>query len=200
MNSHHYRDQQLDGGGKISFSIFPPSNTSSIVKEQNYSSTTFQSASLIASFVQERTNSSISELDFSINSHESLVTISSSDEFGHFMNNSTQTEYTPYSQRPETYIVPIVFLFIYITGIIGNGTLIYVMLKEKLLRTPSYMFILNLAFGDLLVIIGTVPFVGTIYTFESWPFGLVACKGSEFIRDVSHNVTVLTLCAMSIDR
>lgn len=114
--------------------------------------------------------------------------------------NSSQPEYTPYSERPETYIVPIVFLFIYITGIIGNGTLIYVMLKEKLLRTPSYMFILNLAFGDLLVIICTVPFVGTIYTFESWPFGLIVCKVSEFIRDVSNNVTVLTLCAMSIDR
>lgn len=115
-------------------------------------------------------------------------------------NDTTNTGYIPYDQRPETYIVPIVFLIIFITGVIGNVTLIILLIKEQLIKVPSYLYILNLSIGDLIVILGTVPFAGTIYTFESWPFGLVVCKFSEFIRDVSIGVSVLTLSAMSIDR
>lgn len=158
-------------------------------------------ATLYESLVEESRSYGVNT-DDNTSSFNNLMESETLSSVSQSMNNSHESNpnYQPYSQRPETYIVPIVFLFIYITGIIGNGTLIYVMLKEKLLRTPSYMFILNLAFGDLLVIICTVPFVGTIYTFESWPFGFIVCKASEFIRDVSNNVTVMTLCAMSIDR
>jgi hypothetical protein len=74
------------------------------------------------------------------------------------------------------------------------------MIKEKLLRSSSHLYILNLSLGDLIVIIGTVPFVGSIYTLESWPYGEFVCKFSEFIRDVSIGVSVMTLSAMSIDR
>ena len=34
-----------------------------------------------------------------------------------------ETAYVPYELRPETYIVPIVFAFIFVVGLIGNGTL-----------------------------------------------------------------------------
>lgn len=114
--------------------------------------------------------------------------------------NASSTAYKPYNERLETYLVPIVFLFIFVTGVIGNVTLIYVLVKEKMLRSPSNLYILNLSLGDLIVILGTVPFVGTIYTVESWPHGLMVCKASEFIRDVSIGVSVMTLSAMSVDR
>lgn len=114
--------------------------------------------------------------------------------------NNSSSGYRPYSERLETYLVPIVFLFIFVSGIIGNSTLIRVLLKEKMLRSPSHLFILNLSLADLIVILGTVPFVATIYTVESWPHGLFVCKLSEFIRDLSIGVSVLTLAAMSVDR
>ena len=125
---------------------------------------------------------------------------SSVDSISHEENSTMESGFLPYSERPETYIVPVVFLFIFVTGIIGNVTLIALLIKENLIKIPSYLYILNLSVGDLIVIIGTVPFAGTIYTFESWPFGLFACKFSEFIRDVSIGVSVMTLSAMSIDR
>lgn len=113
---------------------------------------------------------------------------------------TNDSSYTPYTQRPETYIVPVVFLFIFVSGVIGNVTLICVLVREELIKTPSYLYILNLSLGDLAVILGTVPFVATIYTFESWPYGEFVCKLSEFVRDVSIGVSVLTLSAMSLDR
>lgn len=44
------------------------------------------------------------------------------------------TGYTPYSERPETFIVPIVFSIIFIVGCVGNGTLIYIFIKHRVMR------------------------------------------------------------------
>ena len=33
-----------------------------------------------------------------------------------------------------------------------------------------------------------VPFVSTVFTIESWPFGDAVCKFSEFTREVGRNM------------
>jgi len=120
------------------------------------------------------------------------------------LNSSTQQlseeDYVSYAERPETYVVPLIFSIIFIVGLIGNGTLVHIIVRNKSMRNLPNIFILCLAVGDLLVIIGTVPFISIIYTVESWPFGQFVCKLSEFMRDVSIGVTVLTLSVLSFDR
>lgn len=116
------------------------------------------------------------------------------------LNNNSTFEYEPYSERIETYLVPIIFFIIFVFGFVGNLLLMVVLIKEKMVKSSSYLYIFNLSLADLSVIIGTVPFVATIYTFESWPYNELVCKFSEFIRDTSHGVTILTLTAMSVDR
>lgn len=49
--------------------------------------------------------------------------------------NSTEEDYTPYEKRYETYIVPILFFFIFVVGTIGNGTLVFVFLRHKAMRS-----------------------------------------------------------------
>lgn len=115
-------------------------------------------------------------------------------------NSDLSNGYKPYEKRLETYIVPIVFAIIFIVGFVGNTLTILTIISEKMYKTPSYLYILNLAFGDLIVILGSLPFVATIYTFESWPYGWLICRLSEFIRDTSMAVTVFTLTIMAYDR
>ena len=74
--------------------------------------------------------------------------------------------YIPYSQRPETYIVPVIFGIIFLVGVIGNSCLIYILLRHKSMRSVPNTFIFNLAVGDLLVLLCSVPFSSTVYTFE----------------------------------
>lgn len=74
--------------------------------------------------------------------------------------------YIPYSQRPETYIVPVIFGIIFLVGVIGNSCLIYILLRHKSMRSVPNTFIFNLAVGDLLVLLCSVPFTSTVYTFE----------------------------------
>ncbi|XP_050098233.1 neuropeptide CCHamide-1 receptor-like [Anopheles aquasalis] len=113
---------------------------------------------------------------------------------------ATETPYTPYELRPETYIVPILFAAIFIIGVLGNGTLIIVFLRHRAMRNVPNTYILSLALADLLLIVTTVPFTSIIYTVDSWPWGSLLCTSSEFIKDVSIGVSVFTLVALSGDR
>ncbi|CAH0564396.1 unnamed protein product [Brassicogethes aeneus] len=114
--------------------------------------------------------------------------------------NSTIIDYIPYEKRPETYIVPVVFFIIFVVGVIGNGTLVVIFLRHRTMRNVPNTYILSLALADLLVIITSVPFTSTIYTVDSWPWGLTICKISETAKDISIGVSVFTLTALSADR
>lgn len=108
--------------------------------------------------------------------------------------------YIPYSERLETYLVPIVFAIIFLAGVIGNGTLVLIFLRHRAMRNVPNTYILSLALGDLLVILTCVPFTSTLYTIESWPYGEMICKLSEATKDVSIGVSVFTLTALSAER
>ena len=60
-------------------------------------------------------------------------------------------DYVPYDQRPETYIVPVVFLLILVVGVIGNGILVFTLLCDANMRNVPNTYVLSLALGDLLV-------------------------------------------------
>ena len=111
-----------------------------------------------------------------------------------------EEQYVSYNLRPETFIVPVVFGIIFIAGVVGNGSLLMMFCRHKDMRSAPNMLIFNLALGDLLVLLVSVPFTGTIYTFESWPYGTFMCKFTEFARDTSVGVSVFSLTALSADR
>ncbi|KYN04927.1 Neuromedin-B receptor [Cyphomyrmex costatus] len=113
--------------------------------------------------------------------------------------NDEEVEYTPYSDRPETYIVPIVFLLILLIGLTGNGVLALTILRHTNMRNVPNTYVLSLALGDLLALT-CVPFTFTVYILDSWPFGLLLCKFSECAKDISVGVSVFTLTALSADR
>jgi len=105
----------------------------------------------------------------------------------------------PY-EGPEWLVVPLVFGLIFVVGVVGNGTLIFTVLVNKNMRTTPNVLLLSLAVGDLLLILFTVPFMSTVYTFPSWPFGEVVCKLGEFTVSLSLGVSVFTLMALSVER
>lgn len=64
--------------------------------------------------------------------------------------NDEEEEYTPYSDRPETYIVPFIFLLILLIGLTGNGVLALTILRHTNMRNVPNTYVLSLALGDLL--------------------------------------------------
>ncbi|OQR72361.1 gastrin-releasing peptide receptor-like [Tropilaelaps mercedesae] len=127
-------------------------------------------------------------------------TIAQAENISFILSDEEELNYVPLGKRLETYLAPPVFTLIFGVGLIGNGTLILIFLRNKAMRSVPNIYIMSLSLGDLFVITGTVPFICAIYVLDSWPFGLFLCKLSEFMRDLSIGVTVLTLTMLSVDR
>ncbi len=47
----------------------------------------------------------------------------------------------PLAERPETYFVPVIFSIIFITGVLGNGTLICMFISDRKMRNEPNIFI-----------------------------------------------------------
>ncbi|EOB06900.1 Endothelin B receptor, partial [Anas platyrhynchos] len=98
------------------------------------------------------------------------------------------------------YINTIVSCTIFIVGIIGNSTLLRIIYKNKCMRNGPNVLIASLALGDLLYILIALPINVYKLLAKDWPFGVQVCKLVPFIQKASVGITVLSLCALSIDR
>ncbi|XP_029462497.1 endothelin receptor type B-like [Rhinatrema bivittatum] len=98
------------------------------------------------------------------------------------------------------YINTVLSCAIFIVGIIGNSTLLRIIYKNKCMRNGPNVLIASLALGDLLYILIALPINVYKLLAEDWPFGVQVCKLVPFIQKASVGITVLSLCALSIDR
>uniref|UniRef100_A0A674PCA1 Endothelin receptor type B-like n=1 Tax=Takifugu rubripes TaxID=31033 RepID=A0A674PCA1_TAKRU len=98
------------------------------------------------------------------------------------------------------YVNTIISCLIFVVGIIGNSTLLRIIYKNKCMRNGPNVLIGSLALGDLLYIIIAIPINVFKLIAEDWPFGVYVCKLMPFIQKASVGITVLSLCALSIDR
>ncbi|KAL4648828.1 endothelin B receptor-like isoform X2 [Arapaima gigas] len=98
------------------------------------------------------------------------------------------------------YVNTVVSCLIFVVGIIGNSTLLRIIYKNKCMRNGPNVLIASLALGDLLYILIAIPVNVFKLLAEDWPFGVHICKLTPFIQKASVGITVLSLCALSIDR
>ncbi|CAB1317305.1 unnamed protein product [Coregonus sp. 'balchen'] len=98
------------------------------------------------------------------------------------------------------YINTVVSCLVFIVGIIGNFTLLRIIYNNKCMRNGPNILIASLALGDLLHIVIDIPINVYKLLAEDWPFGVGLCKLVPFVQKASVGITVLSLCALSIDR
>ncbi|XP_030245585.1 neuropeptide CCHamide-2 receptor [Drosophila navojoa] len=139
--------------------------------------------------------SNSSQLDAS-----SVVTVATAATVGQHNASGEESSYVKVLDRPETYIVTVLYTLIFIVGVLGNGTLVIIFFRHRSMRNIPNTYILSLALADLLVILVCVPVATIVYTQESWPFERNMCRISEFFKDISIGVSVFTLTALSGER
>ncbi|XP_004704320.1 endothelin receptor type B [Echinops telfairi] len=98
------------------------------------------------------------------------------------------------------YINTVVSCLVFLLGIVGNSTLLRIIYKNKCMRNGPNILIASLALGDLLHIVIDIPINVYKLLMADWPFGVEMCKLVPFIQKASVGITVLSLCALSIDR
>ncbi|XP_019389987.1 PREDICTED: endothelin-1 receptor [Crocodylus porosus] len=103
------------------------------------------------------------------------------------------------------YINTVISCAIFIVGLVGNATLLRIIYQNKCMRNGPNALIASLALGDLIYIVIDIPIniyklLARGWPFENSDFGLFLCKFFPFIQKASVGITVLNLCALSVDR
>uniref|UniRef100_A0A8C5N5T5 Endothelin receptor type B-like n=1 Tax=Gouania willdenowi TaxID=441366 RepID=A0A8C5N5T5_GOUWI len=103
------------------------------------------------------------------------------------------------------YINTIMSCVIFAVGMIGNGTLLRIIYQNKSMRNGPNALIASLALGDLIYIaidrpINVYKLLAMRWPFADSAFGLFLCKLFPFLQKASVGITVLNLCALSVDR
>nr|XP_015801569.2 endothelin receptor type B [Nothobranchius furzeri] len=103
------------------------------------------------------------------------------------------------------YINTVLSCLIFAVGIIGNATLLRIIYQNKSMRNGPNALIASLALGDLVYIAIDIPINVYKLLAMQWPFadsvfGLFLCKLFPFLQKASVGITVLNLCALSVDR
>ncbi|KAF4090707.1 hypothetical protein AMELA_G00055340 [Ameiurus melas] len=99
----------------------------------------------------------------------------------------------------------IISCVVFVVGLVGNATVLRIIYQHKCMRNGPNALIASLALGDLMYITTDIPITVYKLLMRKWPlddttFGVFLCKMVPFIQKSSVGITVLNLCALSVDR
>ena len=97
-------------------------------------------------------------------------------------------------------IVPAMFSFITLIGIVGNVAVIIIIISRRNMRSLVNILLLNLACGDFVFLTLGVPFMAYHYASLSWQLGEWVCKMVQYVLFVSVYLTIYTLVSIAIAR
>ena len=99
-----------------------------------------------------------------------------------------------------------VYSLLLLASVVGNTLILVVVGKNPTMRTPTNLFIVNMALSDILVPVFALPrvLVEVLSGHRSWlvagGLGEVLCKLVYFAQDVSMTVSVQCLVLIAVDR
>ncbi|XP_076622840.1 ecdysis triggering hormone receptor isoform X6 [Colletes latitarsis] len=93
-------------------------------------------------------------------------------------------------------------IIVMILGIIGNLMVPLVVFRGKDMRNSTNIFLVNLSFADLCVLLICTPtvLVEVNYGPQVWPLGEHMCKAVPFVELTVAHASVLTILAISFER
>uniref|UniRef100_A0A673ATN9 Opsin 4b n=1 Tax=Sphaeramia orbicularis TaxID=375764 RepID=A0A673ATN9_9TELE len=96
------------------------------------------------------------------------------------------------------YTIGVVIMAVGITGMLGNFLVIYAFSRG--LRTPSNIFIINLAITDFLMCLTQTPIFFISSMHKQWIFGKKACELYAFCGALFGICSMMTLMVIAVDR
>ncbi|XP_010886601.2 endothelin receptor type Aa [Esox lucius] len=103
------------------------------------------------------------------------------------------------------YVNTVISVIVFVVGMVGNATLLRIIYQNKCMRNGPNALIASLALGDLIYIAIDIPVMAYKLIVGGFPFndslfGRCLCKLVPFLQKASVGITVLNLCALSVDR
>lgn len=116
---------------------------------------------------------------------------------------NTTLEDPNYGRDPLSIVlsITIIYLLIFITGVIGNVSTCVVISRNKSMHTATNYYLFSLAVSDLLLLLSGVPLeVHKLWYPFMYTFGEPVCIIQGLLQETSANATVLTITAFTIER
>lgn len=106
------------------------------------------------------------------------------------------------NKSASTVAIGLVILYVpvFLAGIIGNGLLTLVIIARRRFRNITNLFLCNLAVADLSVTIICIPVAVGQALYRIWLYGEFMCKLTGFLQGVTVAASVFTIALLSIDR
>ena len=98
------------------------------------------------------------------------------------------------------------YCLVLIVSLLGNSAIISIVMRNKRMRTTVNYFISNMAASDLLISTIAVPMklceiaIGPRRWLIEGTLGLILCKLTYFLQDISTDVSIQSLVVIAIDR
>lgn len=97
--------------------------------------------------------------------------------------------------------VPLNGLVVWALGMRGQRHLVRRGSNEETRAASSFrIYVLNLALADLVLLLRTPLMLGFVAHDYSWPFGLVFCRITMFLRGLGLYASAFLLCAVALER
>ncbi|XP_023334314.1 compound eye opsin BCRH2 [Eurytemora carolleeae] len=101
----------------------------------------------------------------------------------------------------QNHVVGLAYIVLWTICLFGNGCVIYIFMKTKSLRTPTNMFIVNLAVSDLCMMTTQGPPVTfNAFVQRYWMFGEIGCKVYALTGGVFGTISILSMVVIGYDR
>ncbi|XP_002732001.2 substance-P receptor-like [Saccoglossus kowalevskii] len=116
-------------------------------------------------------------------------------------NNITNTPSSPWnSSLTTTVVLSILYGVVSLMSVLGNSLVIFVVVRNKKMRTITNALLVNLAISDIIQGLFATPFQFAPAILYRWPFGDFMCPFVPFVKTLSILVSIGTLTVISVDR
>lgn len=106
----------------------------------------------------------------------------------------------PWKVHPLFFEIIAVHAVVFVFGVLGNGTVIFILAGDRKSRTATNFFLISLAVGDLLMLCVYGPLETYTHFVINWDENGIICKAAKFAEIVSATSSVLNLLAVTIER
>ncbi|KAK3095883.1 hypothetical protein FSP39_020308 [Pinctada imbricata] len=119
-------------------------------------------------------------------------------------NSTNDVDFTqPHVRRSLRYVYPL-FMFLHslvgLAGFIGNLAIIIVIGKRRLFKDPTFFFLGNIAFSDIIKCSCVLPITVSNLLIHNWIFGSFMCFFLPMLQCFPIHASILTYLVIAVDR